>query len=484
MAISASSPVLPPPPVPPDLLFLHPSPDPVVYSLLPLLSVEGEQAPLVSPLGAEARALSPASVLTAVPSSLKSSSWVNKAKSVFQPLVKVASPSVSVDGIPSIQAPDSITLVSSTTWKDHLVAFFHGRPPSPAKVFSDLNPIWGKNGNILVKLHSKRSYLIFIPCPIMRQWALDIGFWHSGNCSFTALLWHPSISLSDMKLLHTPVWVLFKKVPVELWSLLGFSTMASAVGFPVHSEYPDIKPYTNGVVKLRVVIELEKPRPSVVRVTDKLGNSVNLPVEFQKIPPKCSACGDFGHLRLRCLQPLKKPSHASKDFPAFTGVMTVDPEAASASSSTPSSPVAAHSPPSDGTIRQKTLVSPSVSPKKVLVRAPASPADPCSQGKKKVSRAKSLPPNLYLGSDYSASSDWHYVAKRSEVAQGNEVSSPGEERNALVTDDKFAEEEELVAAAQAILRDRLAAINSDPQKTLLLIPENMREGSCVRKYIC
>lgn len=356
--------MIPPTPVPPDLLFLRPLSDPVVCSLPPLPSAEGEQPLLVSPSGAEVRALSPVPSLAevpssspspaqtpapaVVPSSLKPSSWVNKAKSVFQHLVKVASPSVSVDGIPSIQAPDSITLVSSTTWKDYLVAFFHGRPPSPAKVFSDLNPIWGKNGNISVKLHSKRSYLIFIPCPIMRQWALDIGFWHSGNCSFTALLWHPSINLSDMKLLHAPVWVLFKKVPVELWSLLGFSTMASAVGFPVHSEYPDVKPFTNGVVKLRVVIELEKPRPSVVRVTDKLGNSVYLPVEFQKIPPKCSACGDYGHLRLRCLQPLKKPLPVSKDFPAFTGVMTLDPEAASASSPTPPSPVAANSPPSIG----------------------------------------------------------------------------------------------------------------------------------------
>lgn len=463
MASSSLAPVLSPLPVPPDLLFLHPSPDPVAFSSFSPFSVEGEQSPLVSPSGAEVHGSSP--VPAVVPPAMKSSvSWVNKAKSVFQPLVKVASPTVSVDGIPSIKAPDSITLVSSTVWKDHLVAFFHGRPPSPAKVFADLNPIWGKNGNISVKHHSKRSCLIFIPCPVMRQWALDVGFWHSGNCSFTAMLWHPSINLSDMKLLHAPVWVLFKKVPIELWSLLGFSTMASAVGFPVHSEYPDLKPYTNGVVKLRVVIELGKIRPSTVRVTDKLGNSVTLPVEFQKLPPKCGACGEFGHLRLRCLQPPKKSAPETNDFPAFTGVMAHAQPSASESSLTPASHSAAHSPlspPSDVPIGNEIPVpSPSLVQQEVGPNS-VSPASSSNQGGRKVERSKSLPPNLSFGLDLSASSGWKYVAKRSEVLKSKEIPPLGPERNDPISNDKFAEEEELISAAQCILRSRLAAIDSN-----------------------
>lgn len=216
MSTSALSPVLRPTPVPPYLLFLHPVSDFVAVAPSPL-SREGELPTLVSPSGAEeeVRAVS-AGPISLIPVKKPVTSWVSAVKSSFQPLVKVASPSVSSDGIPSIRAPDSITLVSSTIWKDHLVAYFHGKPPSPAKVFAYLNPIWGKNGNISVKLHSKRSLLIFIPCPMLRQWVLDVGFWHSGNCSFTAMLWHPSLNLSDMRLVHTPVWVLFKKVPFEL----------------------------------------------------------------------------------------------------------------------------------------------------------------------------------------------------------------------------------------------------------------------------
>ncbi|KAG2328957.1 hypothetical protein Bca52824_000137 [Brassica carinata] len=82
----------------------------------------GELRPLVSPPGAEFVAHAASSpVSSPVPRApvKPADSWVSKVKSSFQPLVKIASPSVSSDGIPSIRAPDSITLVSSAIWKDH-----------------------------------------------------------------------------------------------------------------------------------------------------------------------------------------------------------------------------------------------------------------------------------------------------------------------------------------------------------------------------
>lgn len=502
-------------PIPPDLLFLHPFPvaSPVsspVSSAFGLLrapvsppGAETLVAPSfvvspVSPLGAEVLVasspvdspVSPSGAVIVAASSLGVSaspsssppaslplrsaapvSWASKVKSSFLPLSRVASPTVSASGIPSIQAPDSITLVSSTVWKDHLVAYFHGLPPSPAKVFSDLNPIWGKNGNISVRKHSKRSCLIFIPCPILRQWALDVGLWHSGNCSFTVLPWHPSLNLQEMKLVHAPVWVLFKKVPIELWSALGFSTIASAVGFPVHSEFSDIKPYSNGVVKLRVVVELDKPRPSLVHVTDKLGNSVSLPVEFLKLPPKCGGCGDHGHLQLRCPQPAVLNSSPASGFPAFTGIMTRPPSVSAEISLALPLESRPPSPPSGGRNEENlspaavgnTLSVESVAevPIAVSVSAPCSPRLPPL-----LVRAKSLSalPPLDSDSGQSSSVGWTKVTRKSKVSQvrnRNLMASSGTKKASHLSDSRFAEEEELISAAQAILRKRLVALDGD-----------------------
>ncbi|KAL0728626.1 hypothetical protein Bca4012_024719 [Brassica carinata] len=481
MSSSSLSLVLSPPPVPPDLLFLQPSSDPVVPLHPSAFFQEGEQQPLVSPPGAEVGG-SPSIPAVFPPLAKPSDSWAAKVKSSFQPLVKIASPSVSTDGIPSIRAPDSITLVSSTVWKDHLVAFFHGRPPSPAKVFADLNPIWGKNGNISVKQHSKFSLLIYIPCPVIRQWALDVAFWHSGNCSFTAMLWHPSLNLSEMKLVHAPVWVLFKKVPFELWSLMGFSTMASAVGFPVHSEHPDLKPYTNGVVKLRVVIELDKPRPSSVRVTDKLGNSVFLPVEFLKIPPKCGGCGEYGHLRLRCPQPSLQISSPSPEFPSYMGVMA-SPPSAEKSPSAQDSPSAvyshhtvAHSPLSVASNKSAKLATTRGSLGKIISSNTSPLSAPGSHAPSKIERANSLPLPSPSPTDQSSSSGWCFVVKRSGVSKKTAHPPSPSEPIVPVTDAKFAEEEELISAAQCILRSRLTAIDtSAPENATSLSKKRARK---------
>lgn len=271
------------------------------------------------------------------------------------------------------------------------------------------------------------------------------------------MLWHPSVNLSEMRLVHAPVWVLFKKVPFELWSTLGFSTMASAVGFPVHSEFPDIKPYSNGVVKLRVVIELDKPRPSLVRVTDKLGNSVTLPVEFQKLPPKCGGCGEHGHLRLRCLQPDQSKITLAMDNPPFMGVMA---SPLSVARNLPIVNSAAHSPLSADPAKAASHASLAISSEKGSSSKSASHEFGASYRQRKVERTRSLPLNYNSISGHLLPSGWQYVAKRSEGIK--EKASSSQKVVVPVTNAKFAEEEELISAAQAILRNRLANLESNP----------------------
>lgn len=71
--------------------------------------------------------------------------WSSLFKPAAQNLSKLATPTFHEEGI---RATDSIILGSSQIWKDYLIAYFHGSPPSPAKIFSDLNPVWGKQGKL------------------------------------------------------------------------------------------------------------------------------------------------------------------------------------------------------------------------------------------------------------------------------------------------------------------------------------------------
>ncbi|RID51004.1 hypothetical protein BRARA_H01697, partial [Brassica rapa] len=270
------SPLSPPTDLSPPLLRASPAP------LVPEITKE-------APLATNPVSLSPAVTAPAL--------WVSKLKASTHNLKKLASPTFAADGTPVVRAPESVIFKSSNLWKDYIVAQFHGTPPSPTKIFSDLNPIWGKHGRIKVKQQSHDVCFILIP--------------------FSP--WSPNMNLSPMKLEYAPVWVLFRNVPPELWSLEGFSTFATGVGFPVQSEFPNLKPYTNGVVKLKVIIKLEAKRQPSVKVVDKMGNSAIIYAEYLKLPPKCSLCSEFGHLNLRCPQLIaKKPSPSPKGNEALS----------------------------------------------------------------------------------------------------------------------------------------------------------------------
>ncbi|CAA7024779.1 unnamed protein product [Microthlaspi erraticum] len=449
MASSSTSIVVPPPSVPPDLLFLHPL-DPVSPSGFVTASLSPSCPPSRNQLAPIDVAHIPAEASD--PKINLKDSWVSKVRATFQPLSKIASPTFTEDGTPSIRAPDSITLGSSILWKDHLVAFFHGTPPSTAKIFADLNPIWGKNGQITVKHHSEDICMIYVPCSATRQWALDVGFWHLGNCSFTLALWTPSLDLSPMKLVQAPLWVLFKKVPPELWSIDGFSTIASGVGNPVHSEFSALKPYTNGIIKLKVIIDLEKKRPPSVKVTDNLGNSVTVIAEYPRLPPKCNRCKEFGHLELRC--PLAR---STRDIPKpgdFIGPLQEEPRPPQISLE---NGVRKDSP---GTKSASAPVSPTVAASGGLVRSTSLTHFP---------RCSSLDPS---------SGGWLRTVKRSKVRLdvSSHPGSVGIRSKLPVTESQFAEEEELINEAQAIIRRRISVLKAaSPKKKSTALRRNARK---------
>ncbi|XP_023637692.1 uncharacterized protein LOC111830242 [Capsella rubella] len=242
------------------------------------------------------------------------SPWASRFKTSLLNLKQMSPPSFMEDGTPVVVAPPSVILKSAEMWKGHIVAQFHGLCPPSQRIFTDLNPIWGRYGNITVRIISETAALIFIPASTTRQWVLDIGFWQAGNCSCSVYPWSAEGPLQLEKLQTAPTWAILRNVPPQLYSLEGISVIASGIGKSFHTEKSWLDPVNIGTTKVKVVINLNSPLPAAVVVRDVQGNTARVPVEYPRPPPKCLNCGKYGHLLSRCPSPLLKKLPFKKDL--------------------------------------------------------------------------------------------------------------------------------------------------------------------------
>ncbi|KFK36269.1 hypothetical protein AALP_AA4G100400 [Arabis alpina] len=399
--------------IPPDLVLTALDVSPLAFSLkLPVSSpevVSPVQSPTPIPVG---QAPLPQSYSKAVGSgSLRN-------------LRKIGSPSLLSDGIPSVDAPDSVLFESSSVWKDHLVAHFHGSPPSPAKIFSDLNPIWGSHGRIAVRHYSPQTCLIYIPSEITRNWVLEVAFWQAGHCAFTVTKWSSSACLAPMKLDYAPIWVNLKNVPAQLYDLEGLSVIGSGLGIPLYTEKAKLQPNRFGLAKIKVVMKLDQKFPSAVRVKDKLGNSVTVLADYPHVPHKCHGCNEFGHLLLRCPRLIEIPSESQR----------------------PSCPVT------------KTLEIPKIGPSTEQVKASVALSSIMKIGQDKSSCSPTSPQegssHAPSKQDCSSSSGWTYVAKRSAPPKVSNVSPVMKSAADPLTSAQLVDEEIVIIEAQKVIRNR------------------------------
>ncbi|KAG7572779.1 F-box-like domain superfamily [Arabidopsis suecica] len=191
--------------------------------------------------------------------------WESKFKTSLRNLKQMSHPTFLEDGTPVVVAPPKVLLKAGEMWKGHIVAQFHGLYPPSTKIFSDLNPIWGRYGNITVRIISETVALIFIPSVATREWVFDIGFWQTGNCSCTVYPWSPE----------------------------GISVIASGIVELLHTERSRLDPINIGTMKVKVVIQLDKTLPSTVVVKDVQRNIARVAVEYPRPPPKCLNCGRY-----------------------------------------------------------------------------------------------------------------------------------------------------------------------------------------------
>jgi hypothetical protein len=115
---------------------------------------------------------------------------------------------------------------------------------------------------------------------------------------------------SDM--IRMPVWVRFPNLPLQCWSPLCLSKLASVIGKPVHSDSPTTSTTRLSYARMLIDIDLLVELPSSIDITLPNGVTKSQAVINESLPRFCKQCKTLGHSTSACN---KAFSHKRKKSP-------------------------------------------------------------------------------------------------------------------------------------------------------------------------
>lgn len=209
---------------------------------------------------------------------------------------------MSETGRPRFLIQDSVFEEGAQLHKDFIICYFNGRAPPFHQIQSVLNHMWGKGRKL--ELHNNplnRSIIVRIPDEYLRQKILEKNIRYVCDSMFHMAQWTSEHSKSTPPLKAIQIWAHLTGVPLDLRHSKGLSLVAGLVGEPKETD-----DFTKNMVSLtlshvKVEVDLTKPLPSVVEFERESGEVVEVLVHYPWTPPKCSHCGELGHVIRNCL---------------------------------------------------------------------------------------------------------------------------------------------------------------------------------------
>lgn len=200
--------------------------------------------------------------------------------------------------------------VHKELWRSSLIGFIAGKFPGYASLSQYVNSTWKCNVNL--SMHDS-GWLIF-----KFESELDMNAVLNGgpySIYGRLLILKPMPDYFDFdtsELIRMPVWVRFPNLPLQCWSPLCLSKLASVIGKPVHSDTPTASMTRLSYARVLIDIDLLAELPSLIDITLPNGVTKSQAVMYESLPRFCKLCKTLGHSTSACH---KASSHKRKKRP-------------------------------------------------------------------------------------------------------------------------------------------------------------------------
>ncbi|KAK8571345.1 hypothetical protein V6N13_103472 [Hibiscus sabdariffa] len=140
------------------------------------------------------------------------------------------------NGDVTIRPPTEVFETGICIWKNSLVAQFLGKSPNFNLLKRLVNLLWGKFGDVEVNFAGENLFLFQSPNSESSDWVLANGPWHIHNMPIILRKWEPNLRSLEFNMDRLSVWIHLYRIPLELFTTVGLSYIASVIGIPLYMD--------------------------------------------------------------------------------------------------------------------------------------------------------------------------------------------------------------------------------------------------------
>lgn len=191
-----------------------------------------------------------------------------------------------------------------------VIGFFAGRRSSFHVFEEEIKKVWKPKSQVAISIHGTKAFVFNFSLEEDRKSDHEHGSSHLAGKLFIVRPWTLLIEQSIAEMKKILVWVLIYNVPLHLWNKLGLRSIASFIGITLMMDECTKKKTRLSYARVCAEISYDCPYPSLIPLWIDGRHVMDLPVEYQWKPPKCSNCLSFGHTASSCsLSGVKKKVH-------------------------------------------------------------------------------------------------------------------------------------------------------------------------------
>ncbi|KAF6142897.1 hypothetical protein GIB67_033285, partial [Kingdonia uniflora] len=194
-----------------------------------------------------------------------------------------------------IGAPSKDFADETKECENMLVGNFIGRRLPYMFVKTTLMKLWDLKGDLEMTTKGRFLFFFQFSCDEDRQGVLDMGQQHIASRIFFIRAWRPFIEFEPIEMKTIPIWVILHELPDQFWNADGISRIVSALGVPLFlDKASEDKRKGRSFVRICVEMSVDCAFPKEISIEMDESYTIEIPVEYNWIPVKCSHCCVFG----------------------------------------------------------------------------------------------------------------------------------------------------------------------------------------------